>query len=290
MKKIGFIGTGIMGKAMARNLLKHGYELHLYARHPQKVEDLVAEGAILHESIAGCVQACEGLITMVGFPSDVEEVYLGEEGIFASAHPGMYLIDMTTSSPKLAKMLYAHGKVRALNVMDAPVTGGDVGAQNGTLTILAGGEPAVFETLYPIFQAMGTHVYYCGEAGNGQHMKLVNQIMIAGTLSGVSEAMAYAKAHTIDLAKVVSYLKEGAAGSKQLEMLGPKMINDDFAPGFFIKHFIKDMRLAKEESRARDLHLKILETVLEQFESLAQEGFEESGTQQLITYYRKRCS
>lgn len=285
MKKIGFIGVGIMGKSMVRNLMKNGYELHIFARHPQKVEDVVQEGAILHETIASCVKASEAVITMVGYPSDVEEVYLSEKGIFASAREGMLLIDMTTSSPKLAKMLYAHGKARSLSVLDAPVTGGDSGAKDGTLTILVGGDEAVYEQADPLFKAMGAHIYYCGEAGKGQHMKLANQIMIAGTLSGVSEALAYAKMQNIDPSLVVAYLKDGAAGSRQLELLGPKMIADDFAPGFFIKHFIKDMRLAMEESRANDLRLEILEAVLANFESLAKEGMEERGTQQLITFY-----
>lgn len=179
MKKIGFIGVGIMGRSMVRNLMKHGYELHIYARHPQKVTDVVAEGAHFHDTITSCVKASEAVITMVGYPSDVEEVYLGENGIFAAAANGTLLIDMTTSSPRLAKMLYAHGKARSLAVLDAPVTGGDSGAKAGTLTILVGGEKAAYEQAYPLFQAMGTHIYYCGEAGRGQHMKLANQIMIA---------------------------------------------------------------------------------------------------------------
>lgn len=177
MKKIGFIGVGIMGRSMVRNLMKHGYELHIYARHPQKVADVVAEGAHFHDTITSCVKASEAVITMVGYPSDVEEVYLGENGIFAAAANGTLLIDMTTSSPRLAKMLYAHGKARSLAVLDAPVTGGDSGAKAGTLTILVGGEKAAYEQAYPLFQAMGTHIYYCGEAGRGQHMKLANQIM-----------------------------------------------------------------------------------------------------------------
>lgn len=285
MKQIGFIGVGIMGKSMARNLMKQGYTVHVYARTPKKAQDLIEEGAILHPSIAQCVKVSEAVITMVGYPSDVEEVYCGENGIFASAKEGTLLIDMTTSSPKLAAMLHEHGKIRHLSVMDAPVTGGDSGARDGTLTILAGGEQSDYERAYPLFAAMGKHIYYCGEAGRGQHMKLVNQIMIAGTLSGVSEALAYACAQGIDPASVISCLKDGAAGSRQLELLGPKMAAADFAPGFFIKHFIKDMRLAVEESKERDLKLRILQSVLANFEELADAGMEDSGTQRLITLY-----
>lgn len=285
MKHIGFIGVGIMGKSMAGHLMQQGYMLHIYARHPQKAADIVEKGAILHATIADCVRASEAVITMVGYPSDVEEVYLGENGIFAAAREGMLLIDMTTSSPKLARMLYAHGKARALSVLDAPVTGGDSGAKQGTLTILAGGDRQAFERAHPLFEAMGTHIYYCGESGMGQHMKLANQIMIAGTLSGVSEAMAYAKAQGLDPQQMIAYLKDGAAGSKQLELLGPKMAAEDFAPGFFIKHFIKDMRLAMEESQQEHLRLYVLEAVLSHFEQLAAQGLAERGTQQLITFY-----
>lgn len=285
MKKIGFIGVGIMGSSMVRNLMKNQYEVHIYARHPKKVESIVKEGAVLHDTIADCVRASEAIITMLGYPSDVEEVYLGENGIFAAASAGSLLIDMTTSSPKLADMLYAHGKARSLDVLDAPVTGGDVGAKEGTLTILVGGEKQIFERAYPLFTAMGTHIYYCGAAGKGQHMKLANQIMIAGTLSGVCEALAYAKKQEIDPSMVISYLQDGAAGSRQLQLLGPKMVNEDFAPGFFIKHFIKDMRLAKEEAREDALALNVLELVLSNFENLAKKGFADSGTQQLITWY-----
>ena len=285
MKKIGFIGVGIMGRSMVRNLMKHGYELHIYARQPQKVADVVAEGAHFHDTITSCVKASEAVITMVGYPSDVEEVYLGENGIFAAAANGTLLIDMTTSSPRLAKMLYAHGKARSLAVLDAPVTGGDSGAKAGTLTILVGGEKAAYEQAYPLFQAMGTHIYYCGEAGRGQHMKLANQIMIAGTLSGVSEAIAYAKQQGMDPSMVISYLKDGAAGSRQLELLGPKMVAEDYAPGFFIKHFIKDMTLADGEARTRDLPMPVLEKVLAMFRALEAQGYGEEGTQALIRAY-----
>ena len=282
MKKIGFIGVGIMGRSMVRNLMKHGYELHIYARHPQKVTDVVAEGAHFHDTITSCVKASEAVITMVGYPSDVEEVYLGENGIFAAAANGTLLIDMTTSSPRLAKMLYAHGKARSLAVLDAPVTGGDSGAKAGTLTILVGGEKAAYERAYPLFQAMGTHIYYCGEAGRGQHMKLANQIMIAGTLSGVSEAIAYAKQQGMDPSMVISYLKDRAAGSRQLELLGPKMVAEDYAPGFFIKHFIKDMKIAQSQEGS----LPILEKVCAMYGDLEAEGMGDLGTQALIRHYR----
>ena len=185
MKKISFIGVGIMGKSMVRNLMKAGFELHIYARTKAKVEDVISEGAIFHESIGECVSECDAVITIVGFPQDVEEVYFDEENILDCASKGAYLIDMTTTSPQIAEKIYAEGTKRGFHVLDAPVTGGDTGAKAGTLSILVGGDKEDFEACMPLFEAMGTNINYQGEAGKGQHCKLANQIMIAGTLSGV---------------------------------------------------------------------------------------------------------
>ena len=194
MQRISWIGVGIMGKAMVRNLMKAGYEVHIYARHPEKVADVISEGAVPHGSIAECVKASEVVITMVGFPKDVEEVYFAPGNILDSAAKGMTLIDMTTTSPTLAQRIYQEGAARGLRVLDAPVTGGDSGARAGTLSILVGGDQADFDACLPIFQAMGTNITYFGPAGCGQHAKMANQIMIAGALSGVCEALTYAKA------------------------------------------------------------------------------------------------
>ena len=244
MQKIGWIGVGIMGKAMVRNLMKAGYQLHIYARHPEKVADVVSEGAVFHDSIADCVKASDVVITMVGFPKDVEEVYFTPGAILDSAAKDTLLIDMTTTSPTLAKRIAEEGAQRGLRVLDAPVTGGDTGAKAGTLSILVGGQRADFDTALPIFQAMGKTITYFGPAGCGQHAKMANQIMIAGALSGVCEALAYAKAEGLDRSTLVNALSSGAAGSKQLDFQGHKILDGDFAPGFFMKHFIKDMRLA----------------------------------------------
>ena len=199
MKKIGFIGVGIMGKSMVRNLMKSGFELHIFARNKEKVQDVIDEGAVFHGSIAECVKDAEAVITIVGFPKDVEEVYFDSGNILDSAKKGAYLIDMTTTSPALAEKIYAEGTKRGFKVLDAPVTGGDTGAKNGTLSILAGGDKAVYEDCIPLFKAMGTNINYQGTAGCGQHAKMANQIAIAGTLSGVCEALAYAKAKGLDL-------------------------------------------------------------------------------------------
>ena len=287
MKKIGFIGVGIMGKSMVRNLMKAGFELHIYARTKSKVEDVISEGAAFHESISECVKDCEAVITIVGFPKDVEEVYFDEGNILDSAREGTYLIDMTTTSPMLAQKIYEAGTKKGFHVLDAPVTGGDTGAKAGTLSILAGGRREDYEACRPLFEAMGTNINYQGEAGCGQHAKLANQIMIAGTLSGVCEALTYAKAKGLDLPTVLRSVSTGAAGSKQLDIFGPKILAEDYAPGFFMKHFIKDMKLALTEANMSELCLDVLSQVLANYEELEAEGYGDLGTQALMKYYEE---
>lgn len=292
MKKIGFIGVGIMGKSMVRNLMKAGFELHIYARTKSKVEDVIGEGAIFHESIKSCVDGCDAVITIVGFPKDVEEVYFEKDNILDSAIQGAYLIDMTTTSPQIAEKIYAEGTKRGFHVLDAPVTGGDTGAKAGTLSILVGGEKEDYEACMPLFEAMGTNINYQGKAGCGQHCKLANQIMIAGTLSGVCEALTYAKEQGLDLDTVMKSVATGAAGSKQLDTFGPKIINGDYAPGFFMKHFIKDMKLALVEANRKGLSLDVLSLVLANYEELEAEGLGDFGTQALVKFYDEehRCT
>lgn len=287
MKKIGWIGVGIMGKSMVRNLMKAGYELHIFARHKEKVEDVVNEGAIFHESIADCVAGCDVVITMVGFPKDVENVYLDEGNIFDSADKGTILIDMTTTSPTLAKRIYSQGSQNNLRVLDAPVTGGDTGAKAGTLSILVGGDKKDYEECLPIFQAMGTNITYFGAAGSGQHAKMANQIMIAGTLSGICEAFTYAKAEGLDLNMFTDAVSTGAAGSKQLDFQGRKILDNNYEPGFFMKHFVKDMKLAQEEAESAGLGLNVLGQVLDNCEKLVENGDGDLGTQALIKYYMR---
>lgn len=287
MHKIGFIGVGIMGKSMVRNLMKAGFELHIYARTKAKVEDVIGEGAIFHESVRECVENCEAVITIVGFPQDVEEVYFDTQNILDSAKPGTYLIDMTTTSPMLAKKIYEAGEEKGFHVLDAPVTGGDAGAKAGTLSILVGGKKEDYEACMPLFTAMGTNINYQGEAGCGQHAKLANQIMIAGTLSGVCEALSYAKAKGLDLSVFLDSVSTGAAGSRQLDTFGPKILADDYAPGFFMKHFIKDMKLALTEANMSGLCLDVLSQVLANCEELAAEGHGDLGTQALMKYYEE---
>ena len=285
MRKIGFIGVGIMGRSMVRNLMKEGYEVHIYARTKAKVEDVISEGAVFHDSIAECVKDRDAVITIVGFPQDVEEVYFDSGNILDSASPGTYLIDMTTTSPMLAEKIFEEGTKRGFHVLDAPVTGGDTGAKEGTLSILVGGERQDYEACLPLFEAMGTNINYEGKAGSGQHCKLANQIMIAGTLSGVCEALTYAKEKGLDPDTFMKSVATGAAGSRQLDLYGAKIIAGDYAPGFFMKHFIKDMKLALIEANKSGIDLGVLSQVLANCEELEAEGCGELGTQALMKFY-----
>ena len=285
MRKIGFIGVGIMGRSMVRNLMKEGYEVHIYARTKAKVEDVISEGAVFHDSIAECVKDRDAVITIVGFPQDVEEVYFDSGNILDSASPGTYLIDMTTTSPMLAEKIFEEGTKRGFHVLDAPVTGGDTGAKEGTLSILVGGERQDYEACLPLLEAMGTNINYEGKAGSGQHCKLANQIMIAGTLSGVCEALTYAKEKGLDPDTFMKSVATGAAGSRQLDLYGPKIIAGDYAPGFFMKHFIKDMKLALIEANKSGIDLGVLSQVLANCEELEAEGCGELGTQALMKFY-----
>ena len=287
MKKLGFIGVGIMGKSMVRNLMKAGYEVSIYTRTKEKVLDVISEGAIWCDTIAECVKDKEVVFSIVGYPKDVEEVYFSEIGILNSVTQGTYIVDMTTTSPKLAIKIYEEAKKKGIHALDAPVTGGDIGAKEGTLTIMVGGEEEHYKACETIFSVMGRHIIYQGKAGNGQHTKMANQIVIAGTLSGVCEAMIYAKKTGLDVNKMMNTISTGSAGSKQLETVAPRILKEDYNPGFFIKHFIKDMSIAVEEAQERGLDLNILEKVLSMYRDLEKEGKGDLGTQALIKYYEE---
>lgn len=285
MKKIGFIGVGVMGKSMVINLMKHGFEVSIYARNKAKVEEVIKEGAIWCENIADCVRDKEAVITIVGYPKDVEEVYFEDNGILANADPGAYLIDMTTTSPELSKRIYEAAKVKGMKALDAPVSGGDVGAKNGTLSIMVGGEQEDFNACKEIFSAMGTTIVYEGKPGNGQHTKMANQIAIAGTIAGVCEAMAYAKNAGLDIQTMLDSISQGAAGSWQMTNNAPKMLSGDFAPGFYIKHMIKDLKIADEEAEASSLELAVLKQVIQMYTTLENEGKGDLGTQALCQFF-----
>ncbi|WP_066543106.1 NAD(P)-dependent oxidoreductase [Clostridium sp. AT4] len=286
MKKIGFIGVGIMGKSMVRNLRKAGYEVAIYTRTKAKAQDVIAEGAVWCDTAAECAKGRDVVITIVGYPKDVEEVYFGDNGIIANADPGTYVIDMTTTSPRLAVRIWEEAEKAGLHAVDAPVTGGDTGAKAGTLTILAGGKKEDFDACVPVFEAMGKNINYEGKAGNGQHTKMCNQIAIAGALAGACEAMVYAKNTGLDVDTMLKSISTGAAGSAQMNNVASKAAKDDYAPGFFLKHFIKDMGIADEEALAADTRLGVLEDVLGMAKKLESEGMGDLGTQALIKYYK----
>ena len=288
MKKIGFIGIGVMGAPMAGHLLKAGYSVAVYARRKEAADALVSQGAEFCSSIAQCAKGRDAVITMVGFPKDVEEVYFGEQGILQNASTGTILIDMTTTSPRLSLRIAQAAAKMGLCALDAPVSGGDVGARQATLSIMVGGDPAVYQACLPLFQAMGKQVVYVGPAGSGQHTKMANQIALGGAIAGVCEALAYGKRAGLDLPTMLQSISAGAAGSWQMSNMAPRMLASDFAPGFFIKHYIKDMDIALQEAEGFGLHMQVLEEVRKMYVALAQEGKENLGTQALYQYYEQQ--
>lgn len=281
-KVIGFVGTGVMGRSMALNLMKEGLTVCVYNRTREKAEDLIAEGAIWKDTPGEVAKACDIIITMVGYPRDVEEVYFNADGIIANAQEGAYLIDMTTSSPSLAKKIYQTAKEKSLFAMDAPVSGGDIGAREGTLSIMVGADDAAYAAMLPLFEILGKNIQHQGTAGAGQYTKMANQIAIAGNMMGVSEAIAYAKTVGLDPTHVLDSIATGAAGSWSLSNLAPRMIRGDWAPGFYIKHFIKDMKIAIESAEEENLTLPGLNLAKQLYDELAIKGLENEGTQALV--------
>ncbi|EEO7552817.1 NAD(P)-dependent oxidoreductase [Listeria monocytogenes] len=286
MEKIGFVGTGVMGSSMAGHLLEAGYEVLVYTRTKTKAEDLLDKGALWVETPGELANKVDILISMVGYPKDVEELYLGENGFLENLAVGTVAIDMTTSSPALAKKMAEFGREKGIGVLDAPVSGGDIGAKNGTLSIMVGGSEDVFLKVKPIFDILGSSVILQGDAGAGQHTKMVNQIAIASNMIGVTEVIIYAEAAGLNPSRVLDSISGGAAGSWSLANLIPRVLKDDFSPGFFIKHFIKDMGIAISEAKQMGLELPGLTLAEKMYQTLAEQGLSEEGTQALIKYYR----
>ncbi|WP_059169961.1 NAD(P)-dependent oxidoreductase [Bacillus sp. FJAT-27445] len=283
---IGFIGTGVMGRSMAGHLLKAGYPVTVYTRTKEKADSLLKQGAKWAGSPAEAVRGATIVLTMVGYPHDVEEIYLGSNGLFANAREGTYFIDMTTSTPSLAKKLFEEAKMRGMHSLDAPVSGGDIGAREARLAIMVGGDERAFENVKPLLEKMGTNIVFQGEAGSGQHTKMCNQIAIASNMIGVSEAMVYAKKAGLDPENVLKSISTGAAGSWSLSNLAPRMLKGDFEPGFYIKHFLKDMRIALEEAEKMGMDAPGLSLAKSLYEELAEKGEENSGTQALYRYWQ----
>ena len=285
LKKIGFIGTGIMGAAMAGHLLDAGFQVSVYNRTKAKAENLIERGAIWCETAGLCAENQDVVITMVGYPKDVEQIYLSEGGIVDSAKSGAYLVDMTTSSASVAEKIFAAAKEKNLHALDAPVTGGDTGAKNATLTIFVGGEENDFETLKPIFEVMGKNISYAGAAGAGQKTKTCNQIALAGALAGACEAFAYAKSAGLDIDKVYSAISTGSAGSVQMTNIVHRGLEGDFDPGFMIKHLAKDLAIGVETVTAYGKTLPVLSLVLHELRKMEESGNGSEGTQALLKYY-----
>ncbi|WP_243298772.1 NAD(P)-dependent oxidoreductase [Bacillus litorisediminis] len=285
MRRIGFIGLGVMGQSMANRLLNEYGELFIYTRSKNKAETLIEKGASWCSSPKEVAGQSQLIITMVGYPKDVEELYLGEEGLIKHAQPGTIFIDMTTSKPELAERIYQAAKNSGHSSLDAPVSGGDIGAREGTLSIMAGGDKATFEEALPVLQIMGKNIMYQGEAGSGQHTKMCNQIAIATNMIGVCEALVYGQKAGLDLEQVLKSISGGAAGSWSLSNLAPRILSNNFEPGFYIKHFIKDMGIALEEARRMELNLPGLSLSLDMYQSLAEKGYGEKGTQALYKYW-----
>lgn len=285
MKTVGFIGLGVMGQSMVRNLMKAGFAVQAFTRTKEKASDLLTEGVTWCDSVAAVCQNADAIITIVGYPSDVENLYFGDGMILQSAEPGTLVIDMTTSSPILAERIAEAAIDRSLLPLDAPVTGGDVGAKNGTLSILVGGGEYAYKKALPLFEAMGQSIERMGYAGSGQYGKLANQIAIAGIMMGNAEMLAFAKQAGLNPDQLRQTIRGGAAGSWTLENLVPRMIIEDYSPGFFIKHFLKDMKLALESASQLNIKLPSLELAHRLYSILEENGYGENGTQALIEYY-----
>lgn len=285
MTTIGFIGTGVMGKSMALHLLRAGHDLHVYTRTKAKADSLIDAGATWHDSVIELAHAVDVAITIVGYPSDVEEIYFGPNGLIENAKPNTLLIDMTTSKPKLAERIAEAAKQKQLMALDAPVSGGDIGAKNGTLAIMVGGEKQAYQLALPLLKMMGEKIVYQGPAGSGQHTKMCNQITIATNMIGVSEAIAYARKAGLDPNLVLESISTGAASSWSLSNLAPRIIAGDFKPGFYVKHFIKDMTIALETAEEMGLATPGLKLALSLYQELAEAGEEDSGTQALIKLF-----
>lgn len=279
---IGWIGLGVMGLSMANHLLDSGLSLSVYSRTKKKADPLLSKGASWASSPAELAENSDYVFSMVGYPRDVENIYFEDNGIFNNLAEGRTLIDMTTSSPVLAERIAQRAKEMGAFSMDAPVSGGDMGAKNATLAIMCGGDLAIYEQSLNLLQIMGKNVQLFGPAGSGQRVKMANQILIASTMIGTVESLLYAEQSNLDVKKVIALIGQGAAGCWSLNQLGPRMINEDWEPGFYVKHFIKDMGIALEDTSKMGLELKGLELAMTFYKQVEKAGYSENGTQVLI--------
>ncbi|HVT74472.1 MAG TPA: NAD(P)-dependent oxidoreductase [Lacunisphaera sp.] len=289
MATIAFIGTGVMGRSMAGHLLRAGHTLHIHNRTRAKAQPLLEAGAHWHDTAGEAAAAAEFVFTIVGFPADVEETYFGAGGILARARAGAVLVDMTTSSPQLARRIAEAAAARGLEALDAPVSGGDIGARDAKLVIMVGGEAAAFARTRPLFELMGQNIVRQGGPGAGQHCKMANQISIASIMMSWCEALTYAKKAGLDPARVIESIGGGAAASWSLNNLAPRALRGDYAPGFYVKHFLKDMRIALESAAAMQLDLPGLRQAKALYDEVAARGGADDGTQALFRLYQARA-
>ena len=284
--KIGWLGVGVMGSSMAMHLLNAGYPLSVYSRTRSKADALEEGGAQWKENPALVAEDSDVIFSMLGYPDDVESVLLGENGVVDGIAPGTMVIDMTTSSPELAARIEFEMKEQKSRSIDAPVSGGDRGARDATLAIMCGGERESFDQVLPLLQVVGREIAWFGPAGSGQQAKMANQILIASTMVGTVEALLYAERANLDLEHLIEVLSKGAAGCWSLVNLAPRMLKDDWQPGFYIKHFIKDMKIALEDAARMGIGLPGLELAAQFYEKAKVQGLEEKGTQALLQVLR----
>lgn len=279
--KIGWIGTGVMGFYMAGHLMDNGYQVTLFNRTKAKADALVAKGAVWADSPKEVAEVSDVIFTIVGFPRDVEEVYFGSKGILAGARSGSILIDMTTTMPSLAERISKEGSEKGIKSIDAPVSGGDVGAKNGTLSIMVGGDREDVDAIMPLLEIMGQNIVYEGKAGAGQHTKMCNQITIAGTMIGVCESLLYGYKAGLDLNVMLEAISGGAAGCWTLDNLAPRIVNRNFEPGFYVEHFVKDMEIALAEGKNMNVSMPGLALVHQLYKAVEAQGYGKKGTHAL---------
>ncbi len=279
--KIGWIGTGVMGRSMCQHLIAAGYSITVFNRTRQKAESLLVAGATWADSPHDVAIASDVVFAIVGLPSDVRDVFLGSSGILAGSRPGNIVVDMTTSQPALALEIFSAAAKRQVQSIDAPVSGGDIGAKNGTLSIMIGGAAEPVSALQPCWEALGKTIVHQGGPGCGQHTKMVNQILVAAGMIGVCESLLYAYRSGLDLTKVLLSVSSGAAGSWALANLGPRIVDNNFAPGFVVEHFIKDLGIAVAESKRLELTLPGLELAQRLYADVQRQGWGLDGTQAL---------
>lgn len=290
MKKLGWVGTGVMGKSMCGHLMAAGYPMSVYTRTRTKAEELLAAGATWFASPKEVAENSDIAFAIVGYPQDVHEVFLGEEGLLAGAKRGAILVDMTTSEPSMAEEIYAAGKEKGVSVLDAPVSGGDVGAKEARLAIMAGGDKKAFDEVLPLFEVMGKNIRLLGGPGAGQHTKAANQIHIATTMIGLVECLLYAHRAGLDMMEVITTIEKGAAGTWSLSNYGPRIVKGNFDPGFMVKHFVKDMGIALKEARRMNLSLPGLAMAQQFYIAAMAEGLENMGTHSLYKVFERMNS